>query len=198
MVNWRLRNKCPWHLNRISGFFVHENAFENVVRTLRPFCLDLYGLIGPCWHPDVNISPRCAMPRLKPNRIFCEQWCSTYINIPYTSTLGSLNREHSVSAMSYQHRGFIDESSYGWLWCAKNLVWWAWGCISVVPCPFRQNGELHKKAKPPFWIWWLCSLQCGRLLDELFGQCLNVSLRVIFAIVAHHLVANFHFRYEQK
>ena len=31
IVNWTLRNKYQWHLNRNSNFFIAENQIENVV-----------------------------------------------------------------------------------------------------------------------------------------------------------------------
>ena len=31
IVNWTLRNKLQWNLNRNSNIFIHENTFENVV-----------------------------------------------------------------------------------------------------------------------------------------------------------------------
>ena len=45
-VNWPLRNKLQWHLNRNSYIFIKENAFENIVRKMeailfRPQCDEL-------------------------------------------------------------------------------------------------------------------------------------------------------------
>ena len=44
IVNWVLRNKLQWNLNRNSYIFIHENAFENVVWKMaailcRPQCV---------------------------------------------------------------------------------------------------------------------------------------------------------------
>ena len=45
IVNWTLRNKLQWNLNRNSYIFIHENAFENVVWKMaailsRPQCVN--------------------------------------------------------------------------------------------------------------------------------------------------------------
>ena len=44
IVNWTLRNKLQWNLNRNSNIFIHENAFESVVCEMatilsRPQCV---------------------------------------------------------------------------------------------------------------------------------------------------------------
>ena len=42
IVNWTLRNKLPWNLNRHATIFIQENAFENIVcKKWRPSCLGL-------------------------------------------------------------------------------------------------------------------------------------------------------------
>ena len=38
IVNWTLRNKLQWNFNRHIKLFTHENAFENIVCEMAPFC----------------------------------------------------------------------------------------------------------------------------------------------------------------
>ena len=43
IVNWNLRNKLQWNLNRTSYIFIQENAFKKCMssRIWRPFCLGI-------------------------------------------------------------------------------------------------------------------------------------------------------------
>ena len=62
IVNWTLRNKLQWNLNRNSYIFIHENAFENIVCKIAAICLGLNVLTSvsnyhhyrvrelPTWH----------------------------------------------------------------------------------------------------------------------------------------------------
>ena len=46
MDKWTLRNKLQWKFNRNSNIFIQEDAFENVVCKIRPFCFGLNVLIA--------------------------------------------------------------------------------------------------------------------------------------------------------
>ena len=41
ILNWNLRNKLQWNLNRNPFIFIQENAFENVVWKMAAICLSL-------------------------------------------------------------------------------------------------------------------------------------------------------------
>ena len=42
VVNWNLRSKFQWNLERNAHIFIQENVFEIVSAKWRPFCLGLY------------------------------------------------------------------------------------------------------------------------------------------------------------
>ena len=58
IVNWTLRNKHQWNLNRKWYIFIQENAFEHVVWKMaailsRPLCVNFLSKIGHCHYNDV-------------------------------------------------------------------------------------------------------------------------------------------------
>ena len=54
IVNWTLGNKLQWNLNQNSYNFIHENAFENVVRKLAAILSQPQCVYQTYWtyHPD--------------------------------------------------------------------------------------------------------------------------------------------------
>ena len=57
IVNWTLRNKLQWHLNRNSCIFIQENAFEMWTGNWQPFWFQIVCIV--CSH-------QCAVDGLAP------------------------------------------------------------------------------------------------------------------------------------
>ena len=48
-VNWTIRNKSLWNLNQNTTIFIQENAYENIICIMLPFCSG-QGLFQPITH----------------------------------------------------------------------------------------------------------------------------------------------------
>ena len=64
IVNWTLRKELQWNLTRNTYIFIHENAFENVVRKLvailsRPQCAPEWCVTMLFVHACVRGYPTC-------------------------------------------------------------------------------------------------------------------------------------------
>ena len=62
IVNWTLRNKLQWNLNRNSYSFIQENVFENVVCKMasissRPQCVKIFCDIQTAWQLVFKLHP---------------------------------------------------------------------------------------------------------------------------------------------
>ena len=60
IVIWTLRNKLLWNLNRNTKFFLHENAFENVVWEMAAILARGRGVKGLSRYDEVLIAGRAG------------------------------------------------------------------------------------------------------------------------------------------
>ena len=58
IVNWTLRNKFQWHFIQNLNSFIHENAFQNVLKMVvilsRSQCINILLASGPPDVPDIE------------------------------------------------------------------------------------------------------------------------------------------------
>ena len=82
IVNWTLRNKLQWNLNRNSYIFIQENAFENVVWKMvvilcQPQCVNRADTLwNKAWHVFLQLYKIQYIPEFDENDDFFIEVCS--------------------------------------------------------------------------------------------------------------------------